>query len=283
MKPGGYNLVMGETRGVDDGQPPDHTIHTVVANPVHSNSIGSMELEADGERVRRPTMAPPRTTCTCDLPECSSRTMTEERWAFAFSAIAVLLSLIALIVVAAKPEAPAASSATDLQVSELSKMVKELATSNQLLANDLALLMASGDDDSTATPLVPNPPGTTTIEVLCQQMESSQTDISTLYQQVGDLQDGMDDLDYRMTTLEGQGGGSDSSGGGGGGDGGASGGYYSGSFNSSAGWLNDFMSVKSMRTTTQAWSLRHRRSQSALLKRRPSPSRSRGRTTGSGL
>ena len=65
-------MVMGETRS-------DHTVHTVIANPVHSNSIGSMELEADGERVRRPTMAPPRTTCTCDLPECSSRTMTEER------------------------------------------------------------------------------------------------------------------------------------------------------------------------------------------------------------
>ena len=130
---------------------------------------------------------------------------------------------------------------------ELSKMVKELQASNQLLANDLALVMASatrsGDDNSTMAPLMPNPPGTTTIEVLCQQMESSQADISTLYQQVGELQDGMDDLDYRMTTLEGQGGGGDSSGGGGSGDGGASGGY-SGSFNSSAGWLNDFMSVE---------------------------------------
>lgn len=79
MKPGGYNLVMRETGGINGGQSPDHTVHTVVANPVHADTIGSMDLEDDGGRVRRPTMAPPRTTCTCELPECSSRTMTEER------------------------------------------------------------------------------------------------------------------------------------------------------------------------------------------------------------
>ena len=51
MKPGGYNLVMRETGGINGGQSPDHTVHTVVANPVHAATIGSMDLEDDGGRA----------------------------------------------------------------------------------------------------------------------------------------------------------------------------------------------------------------------------------------
>eukprot|EP00617_Octactis_speculum_P017865 CAMPEP_0185755924 /NCGR_PEP_ID=MMETSP1174-20130828/14387_1 /TAXON_ID=35687 /ORGANISM="Dictyocha speculum, Strain CCMP1381" /LENGTH=496 /DNA_ID=CAMNT_0028434681 /DNA_START=466 /DNA_END=1958 /DNA_ORIENTATION=+ len=132
--------------------------------------------------------------------------MTGERCALVFCAIATLFSFIALIAVRNN------TLTVDLKVSELSKMVSELEASNQLLANDLALLISI-------------PPGTTTIEVLCQQMESSQTNISALYQQVGQLQAGMADLDDRVASLDG-------------GAGAGGGSIFP------AGWLNDFMSVE---------------------------------------
>uniref|UniRef100_A0A7S2F0L6 Uncharacterized protein n=1 Tax=Octactis speculum TaxID=3111310 RepID=A0A7S2F0L6_9STRA len=171
-----------------------------------------MDLEDDGRRVRHPTMGrflshlQTRLVRLCYLPEFLSQSMTGERCALVFCAIATLFSFIALIAVRNN------TLTVDLKVSELSKMVSELEASNQLLANDLALLISI-------------PPGTTTIEVLCQQMESSQTNISALYQQVGQLQAGMADLDDRVASLDG-------------GAGAGGGSIFP------AGWLNDFMSVE---------------------------------------
>ena len=52
----------------------DDSMHAVVANPMTATSMELDDMETDRGRARRPTIEPPRSTsCTCELPQCTSQ------------------------------------------------------------------------------------------------------------------------------------------------------------------------------------------------------------------
>ena len=128
------------------------------------------------------------------------------------------------------------------QVAELSKLVDELISQNEILSTDLGILMERAvptiDDD-----VVPNPIAFTddALEELSEQVADGRDDIDVLFKEITDLQD-------RVAILEQADGGGSSGGGGedhgssGGDGGGSSGGDYS--YNYADGWLSEFMSVE---------------------------------------
>jgi len=155
-----YDLVpkgsIGSTDLEDDGL--DGSEAQKIYDLVPAGSIGSMDLEDDGVdgsggRRRRWIGGRRWASAVFNLLERLSQA-SEERCALVFSLIAMLLSFITVLLLATNHDASASTADLEMEssqadISALYQQVSQLQASNQLLADELALLKASGDDSST--------------------------------------------------------------------------------------------------------------------------------------